>query len=169
MINAFADLGYNAENGDVKAMIIEYQLDHEVIASTKDSGAGTFGPKTRASRAAEHGKYRSLQDSELKIIEENKKVLLSERALWEQKSLIIEGKVGTIGSPKRGDRGDHVAMLQEVLADAGFYRGKSTGVMTGSTIMALKQYQKARGLRPTGRIDAATKTHIVEDILSEVG
>lgn len=169
VINAFADLGYNVKNGDVKAMITEYQLDHEIIASTKDPGTGTFGPKTRASLAAEHGVYSNLQDSELKIIEENKKLLLSERELWQEKTLIIEGKVSAIGSPKRGDKGEHVATLQQVLADTGFFRGKSTGLMTGSTVMALKQYQKSRGLRPTGRMDAATKTHIVEDMLSEVG
>lgn len=101
MINAFADLGYNVKNGDVKAMIIEYQLDHEVITSPKDPGAGSFGPKTRASLAEAHGKYRTIQDAELRIIEENKKLLLSERALWEQKTEIIEDIITSIGSPKR--------------------------------------------------------------------
>lgn len=41
--------------------------------------------------------------------------------------------------------------------------------MTGSTIMALKQYQKSRGLRPTGKVDDATKSKLVEDVLQDVG
>lgn len=169
VMSAFADLGYLPIEGNVKDMIIQYQLDHQIISKKTDDGAGNFGPKTRASLAEQHGKYRTIQDIELKIIEENKKVLLSERDLWEQRAQIIEGKVSAIGSPKRGEAGNHVATLQEVLIETGFLRGKNTGVMTGSTILALKRYQKAHGIRPTGKIDAATKSKLVEDFLEEVG
>lgn len=96
MISAFTDLGYSLENNDVKAMIIQYQLDHGIIKDKNEDGAGTFGPKTRASLVEQHGKFQTIQDAELKIIEENKKLLLSERDIWEQKTQLIENQISSI-------------------------------------------------------------------------
>lgn len=101
VINAFADLGYTVDGSNVKDMITEYQLDHQVITSKDDAGAGTFGPKTRQSLATEHGKFSDIQDVQLKIIEENKKLLISEHSLWEQKTKLVETRISAIGSPKR--------------------------------------------------------------------
>jgi hypothetical protein len=165
VISAFADLGYSVENGDVKAMIIQYQLDHEVIKTRDEDWAWTFGPKTRTSLATQHGKFQSIQDVELKLIDENKKLLLSEHDLWEEKIRIVENRISAIGSPRRGERGDNVLALQWILAESGFFHGKNNGIMAGSTILALKKYQKSRGLKPNGLIDTPTKNKFIEDVI----
>jgi peptidoglycan hydrolase-like protein with peptidoglycan-binding domain len=163
VISAFEDLGYSVENGDVKAMIMQYQLDHEIIKNREEDGAWTFGPKTRASLASQHGKFQSIQDVELKIIDENKKLLISEHSLWEARTRIIENRISAIGSPKRGDRGDHVVALQWILSKTGFFHGKTTGVMAGPTIIALKKFQKSHGLKPSGQFDTPTKNKFIEE------
>ena len=101
VISAFSDLGYVVEKGDTKSMLIQYQLDHNIIANRDETGAGNFGPKTRASLVNEHSKFQSIHDVELKLIEENKKLLLSEHTLWEERTREVEVKISTIGSPAR--------------------------------------------------------------------
>ncbi len=169
VINAFSDLGYTAEAGDIKSMITGYQMDHGIITTKNEIGAGSFGPKTRLSLAKEHGVFQKIQDAELKIIEENKKLLLSERDIWEQKTFIIEWRMSSIGSPKKWEKWEHIIALQNILSWAWFFSGKKSWIMLGSTIIALKKYQKSRGLIPNGQIDNATRSHMVEDAMREVG
>jgi 3D (Asp-Asp-Asp) domain-containing protein len=39
VIAAFADLGYNVENNNKEAMILQFQLDHKIVASASEQGA----------------------------------------------------------------------------------------------------------------------------------
>lgn len=39
VISAFADLGYAVVGNDVKTVIMNFQIDHKVIASKDDEGA----------------------------------------------------------------------------------------------------------------------------------
>lgn len=163
VISAFADLGYTVSNTDVKSMIIAYQIDHDIIKTATDDGAWNFGPKTRASLAKEHGKLITIQDTELKIIEENKKLLISEHSLWEAKVRIVENRITAIGTPRRWEKWANVLALQGLLSETGFFRWKSTWVMTGYTIVALKKYQKSRWLVVSGQFDSATKNKFIEE------
>jgi len=47
--------------------------------------------------------------------------------------------------------------IQQILKEAGFESGKIDGMIGGKTRRAIKEFQKAKGLRPTGRIDSATQ------------
>lgn len=49
---------------------------------------------------------------------------------------------------------------QEKLAALGFYAGPHNGLPSPSLVAALQEWQRAQGLSPTGRIDAATATKL---------
>ena len=55
-----------------------------------------------------------------------------------------------------GMRGDKVKNLQRLLRDAGYYKGSVNGVFGDLTLIAVKRYQWAKGLRGDGI--AGTKT-----------
>jgi len=44
--------------------------------------------------------------------------------------------------------------IQQALAREGFYEGEPTGKWDDSTVEAMKNFQQARGLQPTGKIEA---------------
>lgn len=163
VIAAFADLGYVVSGDDVKNMIITFQLDYGIVASRDEDGAGTYGPKTRAALATAHAKFENIQDEESAAIEVARKQLLDERTSWEERYNKAHNSISAIGSPKIGDRGNNVALLQDTLKNSGFFKGKSNGIMNGSTLIALKKYQKSRGLAQTGKVDPATRIALAED------
>lgn len=49
-----------------------------------------------------------------------------------------------------------VKEMQEILKDAGFEPGPVDGIMGGQTRSAIKAFQKAKSLKPTGKIDSTT-------------
>ena len=51
---------------------------------------------------------------------------------------------------------DRISEIQTALAKDGSYTGQPNGKMDDSTVAALKKYQSAHGLNPTGRLDAVT-------------
>lgn len=166
VIAAFADLGYTVgSNNDVKSMIVAFQLDYGVIASKDDEWAGNYGPKTRAALASAHTKFQTIQDEESAAIEAARKQMLDERTAWEQRYSVAVSYIDMIGSPKIGDRGVNVSTLQWLLRDTGFFKGKNNGVMSNSTLLALKRYQKSRGLSQSGKLDTATKTALTDDAI----
>jgi peptidoglycan hydrolase-like protein with peptidoglycan-binding domain len=56
----------------------------------------------------------------------------------------------------RGDNGAAVESLQRQLRLAGAYGGKVDGKFGGGTEVAVKRFQKARGLRVTGKVNGST-------------
>ncbi len=51
---------------------------------------------------------------------------------------------------------DRVSEIQTALAKDGSYTGAPNGKMDDSTVAALKKYQAAHGLNPSGKLDAPT-------------
>lgn len=51
---------------------------------------------------------------------------------------------------------ERYAEIQKALAEAGYYSGKTDGIWGEASIQALKSFQEAQGLEPTGKIDALT-------------
>jgi peptidoglycan hydrolase-like protein with peptidoglycan-binding domain len=56
----------------------------------------------------------------------------------------------------RGSKGSDVVEVQKRLAAHGFYNGNFDGIYGGGTREAVRAFQKANGLRPSGNVDAAT-------------
>jgi peptidoglycan hydrolase-like protein with peptidoglycan-binding domain len=146
-------------------MILQFQLDHKVISSASEQGAGSYGPKTRAALADAHARYRALQTAELKALDAEKSELYIERAEWEKRYKVAEEKVKNLGSPKMGDKGNNVAELQQLLKSAGHFKGKINGTMTGPTMLALKKFQKSSGIQATGTIDSNTQAFLIENMM----
>lgn len=51
---------------------------------------------------------------------------------------------------------DRIDQIQQALARSGFYQGDPSGRWDRSTIEAMKNFQQARGLPATGKIDATS-------------
>lgn len=49
---------------------------------------------------------------------------------------------------------DRIEQIQQALTRAGFYKGDPTGKWDADTIDAMKDFQQAHGISPTGKIDA---------------
>ncbi len=49
---------------------------------------------------------------------------------------------------------DRIEEIQSGLSRAGYYKGAPTGKWDASTVDAMKRFQQANGLTPTGKIDA---------------
>ena len=55
-----------------------------------------------------------------------------------------------------GPSPDRIGQIQQALARTGFYTGEPTGTWDLQTIEAMKSFQQAHNLPPTGKIDAVT-------------
>ncbi len=165
VLSAFADLGYIVENGDVKKMLLAFQLDHGIISAKTDDGAGNYGPKTKAALKEAHDKFNAIQSDELKAIEKARQEMLDERTAWETRYKQAQNSVLSLSTIRRGENSSKVLTLQSVLSSEGFYKGKKDGQMKGSTLLALKKYQKARGLSQSGIVDNSTREALIVDML----
>ncbi len=165
VLSAFADLGYIVMGGDVKKMITTFQLDHAIIASAADESAGNYGPKTKAALKDAHDKFNAIQSDELKAIEKARQEMLDERTAWETRYKQAQNSVLSLSTIKKGENSSKVLTLQSVLSSEGFYKGVKNGQMKSSTILALRKYQKARGLTQTGVIDTSTREALIVDML----
>lgn len=67
---------------------------------------------------------------------------------------------GKRGKRRRRDRGqkspttDRIREIQAILVRAGTYSGEPNGKWDAASIAAMKQFQSANGLNPTGKLDA---------------
>ena len=63
---------------------------------------------------------------------------------------------------KKGSRGDAVAALQEKLIELGYLKGSADGDYGNKTVNAVKAFQRAVGLKPTGVADEETQAKLYE-------
>ena len=63
-------------------------------------------------------------------------------------------KLPTSISP--GAKGDHIKRLQDLLREAGTYRGSLTGIYDRDTLSAVKDFQSSRGIEQDGIVGAQT-------------
>lgn len=129
VIQMFADLGYTSEGRSTKEMITDYQIDHSIIKNSTEDGAGTYGPRTKASLSTVHAQYIILRNAELEKIEAEKALLISEKNEWEHTYNAANQKISSLGSPKKGEQGVHIRELQKTLKSTGYFKGKDTGIM----------------------------------------
>jgi hypothetical protein len=153
----FSDLGYAVEGSDSRSMLISFQKDHDIIKNVSSDGAWVYGPRTKSTLQSEHSQYIRLRDAEIVKIEAERTLLVAAKTEWENNYQRAQIKVSAIGSPKRGESGTHIATLQKALKMRGYFRWKENGLMTGPTIIAIKNLQKSYGVKQTGTIDTATK------------
>jgi len=55
-----------------------------------------------------------------------------------------------------GAKGDHIRRLQDLLREAGTYRGPLTGIYDRNTLSAVKEFQSSRGIEEDGIVGAQT-------------
>ena len=84
---------------------------------------------------------------------------------------VVTGNVAYAASPltddvKFGAHGEKITMLQDFLRAEGHFTVASTGYFGPVTMAALKSYQTANGLTPTGTLDTATMAVIQSEAAS---
>lgn len=85
-------------------MIIAFQIDHGIISSTSDPGAGNYGPMTTMRLSEEHKRFTALKDTEIQRIERERAELLSQHTEWGTLITRAESEVTTFGNPARGEK-----------------------------------------------------------------
>lgn len=55
-----------------------------------------------------------------------------------------------------GPSSNRIEQIQQALERSGFYQGDPTGRWDSSTVEAMKSFQQAHGITPTGKIDATS-------------
>ncbi len=64
-----------------------------------------------------------------------------------------------VGRRERGQKAptsDRISEIQQALARDGSFTGTPNGKWDGATVEAMKKFQEAHGLNPTGKLDAKT-------------
>jgi len=60
------------------------------------------------------------------------------------------------GKGQKAPTGDRITEIQQALAKDGSYSGTPNGKWDDGTVAAMKKYQEAHGLNPSGKLDART-------------
>lgn len=76
-------------------------MDHGIISSVSDPGAGNYGPMTTMTLSEEHKRFTALKDTELQRIERERAELLSQHATWGSLITRAESEVIRFGNPVR--------------------------------------------------------------------
>jgi peptidoglycan hydrolase-like protein with peptidoglycan-binding domain len=71
------------------------------------------------------------------------------------------GSTGTSPQAPQPSASDFIKSLQRALKRAGYDPGEADGLMGPTTRGALKQFQQAQGLSPTGKPDIPTLTRLL--------
>lgn len=121
--------------------IYRFQIDNDVISSQYDTGAGYYGPATRAKLKSIYNTYSESQEHKKKlraIVEEleNKRV-----ALIAAKKRDYESRLDAMGDLRNGDVNPRVRDLQILLRDRGYLDHKDTAIFGPMTQSALAKYQ----------------------------
>ena len=85
-------------------MITQFQLDHHVITSKSDTGAGNYGPKTRAALSLAHDEYDKLHTADLQAVAKAQKELMDAKNEWDQQYNKTQSYIQSIGSPHKGEK-----------------------------------------------------------------
>ncbi len=127
--------------------VLRFQTENKVIDSSEDSGAGYFGPQTRATFEAYLEKRKD--DEPMDAIKHSytpdaKKLPIPQHAIA---SVIAPKKeVFIYRGVKKGDKGDEVKKLQEELSRLNFFKGEATGYFGSVTEHALFKFQQYSGI-----------------------
>ena len=146
-------------------MVLQFQLDHGVVASSSDVGAGNYGPKTKAALKVAHDTYNSLRTNELDAIERARQELLDERTAWEVRYKKASNSVAALSEIQIGQKSSNILALQSFLSEEGYFTAKTDGKMKFTTVIALRKYQRANGIKQTGRVDPTTQKALLKDII----
>lgn len=146
-------------DADVREAVTRLQIDHGVIGSVTDTGAGRIGPATQG-----------------EILKQWKVRIASAKAKKIQAKSVVADHVTSEFLPKKvlaiGDRGADVRLLQHFLVQTGYLpTTDATGTFADRTKAALLQYQLDRNIIPSesakgaGVFGPSTKLSVSRDLL----
>ena len=124
------------------------------------SGCGTVPKKFKAEVSDIKTRVDTLETRvegvETKTADVEKTTNEQARAIEELKSKPVAGTNITVKRHSKGRSRENIRDIQTCLKNAGFYNGKIDGVKGRSTKKAIKEFQKANGLRADGKVGAKT-------------
>lgn len=126
------------------AAILHYQQSKQLVGDSQSPGAGTIGPLTRSALIADW-KKRIVHMHAAQLI-----VLKHVGDLLAQRGVLVDAYLDP------GSQGDSVRLMQQFLADNGFFPAdKINGVYGDLTKQSVARYQVARGIIATISDDGA--------------
>lgn len=155
-------IGYNTTGKTFKEIILQFQLDHNIISSPNEAGAGNYGPKTTA-------KLNELYNNRNNIINNSNKAIEEIVVYTDSVTKMTEAEARTLAQnmklPSLGHNAIGVTNLQKFLQNQGLYNDEIHGTMTLGTLGALKKYQHSKNIIQTGRTDIKTQQYIIADLM----
>lgn len=155
-------IGYNTTGKTFKEIILQFQLDHNIISSPHEAGAGNYGPKTTA-------KLNELYNNRNNIINNSNKAVEEIVVYTDSVTKMTEAEARTLAQnmklPSLGHNAIGVTNLQKFLQNQGLYNDEIHGTMTLGTLGALKKYQHSKNIIQTGRTDIKTQQYIIADLM----
>ncbi|MCH8519059.1 peptidoglycan-binding protein [Candidatus Gracilibacteria bacterium] len=128
--------GYKSGKYDTHTIAAVYNLQKEynIVQNNNTSGAGYFGPKTRA-------KLKEVYNEYLEILEEEKIYHAMIDSLLESARDTAEEKVLMLGNPTHGDISPQVRELQKILRNLGHFERNDTAIFGNQTRDAIIDFQ----------------------------
>lgn len=141
-------------------------MENQLIASSKEKGAGFYGVKTRAKLKEVFAIYK--ENEEKRVAEEARLALIKAEEKKKQEDQMKEVVlfIQEFGDPKADEVGSHVRRLQQSLKLLGYFPYKDTAIFGQKTRDALIRYQKDRLVDETelGHIGEKTRLVLQKDL-----
>ncbi|MDD5213356.1 MAG: peptidoglycan-binding protein [Candidatus Gracilibacteria bacterium] len=182
--NILKEMGFFSGNIDgiysdeLKSSVTNYQLNEGLIDTKDDVRAGYTGAKTRTSIKTNYTFYKkkNLEKIQLAKAEADKKAKELAQIKAEKKRVdnLVAAKVEThvtsIGTPKDGEIGQNVRVLQQTMKALGYFDDKDTAIFGEKTKDSIIKYQIDKGIikdetsKNAGVVNNATLAQIKEDL-----
>jgi peptidoglycan hydrolase-like protein with peptidoglycan-binding domain len=131
---------------------------HLALALLVAAGPGVSAARAAASQAAPSAKKKPTTKTGQTTKTGASNTQSSAHKSSTKKSSKKSGKRPTSGRSKgqKAPTADRVTEIQQALARDGSYSGTPNGKWDDGTVSAMKKYQQAHGLNPSGKLDAKT-------------
>lgn len=167
-LQKFQAIGYELNWRTFAELVLQFQLDHKIINSSSEAGAGNYWPKTTA-------KLNQLYNEKIKnsssVVSESKNNTKLENIVTfeETKTNLTEKEAMELSQNMAityfGEYSETVKNLQKFLQKTGYFKENVDWIMTLQTLYAIRKYQSDRWLIQTWRIDIPTQVFIRQDLL----
>lgn len=133
-------------DAEMKFALIRFQNDQSLLKSAKDTNAGYYGPATRKALKAAYAEKKAESEEVALELGTLSSDLSAKIASVSKEMETLRLALESVGTPKDGETGSHVRVLQEALVSLGYLDAKPTGIYGPKTRDAVAAFQIRNGL-----------------------
>lgn len=139
MQDVFIEVWYLDKNSGIYddatiSAVYVFQIEYEIVKSEQDTGAGSYGPKTRSKLQEVYQAYMSEK-------QEYEEFLKKIEDIQEKSSQKASQYIESLGVPKYSDVSYEVRELQNIFTDLWYFEYKDTAIFGDITKTAILNYQ----------------------------